>query len=69
MGDSDNAKPVIVKCFNCNHEQIGYIRDKKVRIVCERCGVETVSKAMSRRHLQIDMYAPKGQELLMTTEL
>ena len=34
-----------------------------IRFVCPNCGTVTVSKEKSRRHIQIDMYAPKGEVL------
>ena len=69
MGENDDVKIIIAKCYNCNHEQIALLKDKKIKMVCERCGAENVSKIMSRRHLQVDMYAPKGQELMIISEI
>lgn len=34
-----------------------------IRFLCPNCGTVTVSKEKSRRHIQIDMYAPKGEVL------
>ena len=34
-----------------------------IRFVCPHCGTITISKEKSRRHIQIDMYAPKGEVL------
>ena len=46
------AKAVRVVCNNCFQQTIGI------------CGALTVSKVMGRRHVQYDMYAPQGQELM-----
>ena len=58
------SKPVSFKCFNCNHQEIAW-KDETgmIRFVCPNCGTVTVSKEKSRRHIQIDMYAPKGEVL------
>ena len=57
------AKAVRVICNNCFQQTIGF-RDETgvVKYRCTRCGALTVSKVMSRRHVQYDMYAPQGQE-------
>ena len=69
MVDYDDGRPIVVKCFNCHHEQIAWLKDKKIKMICERCGAVNVSKIMSRRHLQVDIYAPKGQELIIVSEI
>ena len=58
-------KAVRVTCNNCFQQTIGF-RDEAgvVKYRCTRCGALTVSKVMSRRHVQYDMYAPQGQELM-----
>ena len=55
---------VALKCFNCNHQEIAW-KDETgmIRFVCPHCGTITISKEKSRRHIQIDMYAPKGEVL------
>ena len=59
------AKAVRVVCNNCFQQTIG-IRDETgvIKYRCSRCGALTVSKVMGRRHVQYDMYAPQGQELM-----
>ncbi len=64
MQKEGSSKPVSFKCFNCNHQEIAW-KDEMgmIRFVCPNCGTVTVSKEKSRRHIQIDMYAPKGEVL------
>ena len=58
-------KPIRVICCNCHSETIGFQDETGMtRIQCKKCGTVTVSRVMSRRHVQLDVYAPKGQELL-----
>ncbi len=58
-------KAVKVVCNNCFRITTGY-RDENgvVKYQCTRCGATSVSKVMGRRHVQLDVYAPAGQELL-----
>ena len=58
-------KAVTVICSNCLHENLA-IRDGSgiVKYKCPKCGAVTVSKVMSRRHVQIDVYAPNGQQIV-----
>lgn len=53
------------ECPNC-HQKIMVWRDEEGRAkwVCPKCKTATVSKVMSRRHIQMDIYAPQGQVLL-----
>ena len=44
-------------------ELIDRIKVYMIRFVCPHCGTITISKEKSRRHIQIDMYAPKGEVL------
>ena len=64
---SIKLKPKAVKgvCNNCFRITTGF-RDENgfVKYQCTRCGATSVSKVMSRRHVQLDVYAPAGQELL-----
>lgn len=59
------AKAVKVVCNNCFQQTIGW-RDETgvIKYRCTKCGTVTISKAMSRRHIQFDMYAPQGQEII-----
>ena len=61
------AKAVKVICNNCFQEIYVY-RDEEgfIKYKCPKCGSVTVSKVMGRRHVQIDMYAPQGQEIIDT---
>ena len=58
-------KAIKVVCNNCFRITTGY-RDENgvVKYQCTRCGATSVSKVMGRRHVQLDVYAPAGQELL-----
>lgn len=58
-------KPIVVVCNNCFKQTIG-IRDETglIKFQCSKCGCVTVSKVIGRRHVQTDIYAPKGQELI-----
>lgn len=53
-------------CVNCSSMIIGYkSKDGLVRMTCKFCGVKTVSKQISRRHYNLDIFAPAVGE---TTE-
>lgn len=58
-------KAIKVVCTNCFHLMTGY-RDENgmIKYQCTRCGAKSISKVMSRRHAQLDIYAPLGQELI-----
>lgn len=58
-------KTVKVICNNCFQQTIG-LRDETgvIKYRCSKCGTVTISKVMSRRHIQFDMYAPQGQEII-----
>ena len=58
-------KAIKVVCNNCFRITTGY-RDENgvIKYQCTRCGATSVSKVMGRRHVQLDTYAPAGQELL-----
>ena len=49
-------------CPNCGSLVAG-VRNKEglVKVQCRSCFAVMVSKAMGRRHDQIDVYAPDGQ--------
>ena len=40
------------------------LKNKKnqIKVKCEKCGVEMVRTLVGRRHDQIDIYAPRGEE-------
>ncbi len=58
-------KTISIHCLNCHNEVIGIQDDKGVtKIRCPKCGAVTVSKIMGRRHVRVDIFAPKGQELI-----
>lgn len=60
-------KPKVVRtvCNNCL-QQAECIRDENgiIKYKCVRCGTLIVSKVLGRRHIQLDLYAPSGQELI-----
>lgn len=56
--------PIKWVCMNCHKNIVGTQgSDGLTRIHCPYCGTVTVSKIISRRHVQVDLYAPQGQEL------
>lgn len=64
---SKKFKPKTIKviCNNC-FQFVVAIRDETglIKYQCPRCGAYTISKAVGRRHLQLDIYAPHGQEFV-----
>lgn len=58
-------KAIKVICNNCFQFTTG-LRDETgtIKYQCSKCGTLTVSKVMGRRHIQLDVYAPYGQELI-----
>ncbi len=58
-------KAIKVICNNCFQPTMG-VRDENgvIKYQCTKCGTLTVSKVMGRRHIQLDVYAPYGQELI-----
>lgn len=65
MQNKDILKAVKFSCPNCKLDDIGWQDSEGLtRFQCPRCGTVTVSKPMSRRHVQMDIYAPKGQVLI-----
>ena len=65
MYENPYPKPIKCFCVNCMNEITG-LQDEngKMRVSCSRCGTVTVSQVMGRRHIQLDVYAPKGQYLI-----
>lgn len=62
---NDIVTPVRLVCLNCRKNIVGYQgEDGLTKIQCPYCGTLTVSKVISRRHVQVDVFAPQGQELL-----
>lgn len=58
-------RPIKIVCLNCHKEIICFLNEEGVmKSRCPTCGTVTISKAMGRRHLRLDVYAPQGQELL-----
>lgn len=65
MEREEHGRPVRVMCHNCHRETIGWQDGTgRTKVQCSICGTITVSKVMSRRHVQLDIFAPKGQEIL-----
>ena len=64
MQKTENTKAVPFVCLNCKTTNVGWqASDGLTRAKCEKCGAVTVSKVMSRRHMQFEVYVPKGKEL------
>jgi predicted RNA-binding Zn-ribbon protein involved in translation (DUF1610 family) len=56
------GKPVKVVCHNCHLVQTAWQDENGVtKYQCPKCGAVSVSRIMSRRHVILDIYAPKGQ--------
>jgi len=59
---TENSKAVPFVCLNCKTTNVGWQgADGLTRVKCEKCGAVTVSKVMSRRHVQFEVYLPKGK--------
>ena len=62
MDERTYPKPVKYFCVNCKKEIIGSQDENgKMRASCPYCGTVMVSQIKGRRHVQLDVYAPKGQ--------
>lgn len=64
MQQEDKAKPVEIICNNCFNRMMGIRINGITKVQCPRCGAVLVSKVMSRRHIQTDTYAPRGQQII-----
>lgn len=63
---NNNLVAVDVICHSCHNKTIGWKNtDGITEMECSKCGTVTVSKPMSRRHVQIDVYMPKKQMLIV----
>lgn len=61
----DVTTPIHLVCLNCHHDLVGYSGENgQTKILCPCCGTLMVSKVISRRHVQVDVFAPQGEELL-----
>ena len=56
------GQAIVIECQNCKNK-IAAWRDKNgiAKAQCPHCGAVITTSLKSRRHLQIDIYAPKGQ--------
>ena len=64
MQKTENSKAVPFVCLNCKTTNVGFQDTEGLtRVKCEKCGAVTVSKVMSRRHVQFEVYVPKGKSL------
>ena len=64
MQQDDKAMSVEIICGNCYTRMMGLRINGITKVQCPRCGAVMVSKVMSRRHIQTDIYAPKGQQII-----
>ena len=50
-------------CPNCKEEVAG-LKNKKnqIKVKCSRCGAEMIRTVVGRRHDEIDISAPNGEE-------
>ena len=61
---TENRKAVPFVCLNCKTTNVGWQDSEGLtRVKCEKCGAVTVSKVMSRRHVQFEVFVPKGKSL------
>ena len=64
MQKTENTKAVPFVCLNCKTTNVGFQDTEGLtHVKCEKCGAVTVSKVMSRRHVQFEVYVPKGKSL------
>lgn len=64
-GKKHKPKAVTVVCNNCFKQTIGFRdEDGTTKYQCSKCGSVSISKIMGRRHIQVDMFAPQGQEII-----
>ena len=65
MINNTYVRPQRMKCVNCGEDIMGWKDEKSgmVKMKCQRCGTGTVSRPMSRRHIQLDVYGPPKQVL------
>ncbi len=65
MSNFGYEKAVPVICINCG-KRVSGIRELNgvTKVKCPHCGTVMVSKAVSRRHIVCDVYAPEGQLLM-----
>ena len=62
-----NIVPVRRYCPNCgNLASGGRDEDGVAKLTCRVCGTAFISKLKSRRHDRLDVYAPRGEEILET---
>ena len=65
MINQTNIAPKRMKCVNCGADIIGWQDDSgMIRMTCHKCGTVTVSRPITRRHVQLAVYAPNKQQLL-----
>ena len=62
MGKTGTSR---LMCHNCHYETY-VLRDERgfAEIQCPCCGAKITMRMISRRHIQIDVYAPKGQVVM-----
>ena len=64
MQQEGKATPVEIIFNNCFNRMMGIRINGITKVQCPRCGAVLVSKVMSRRHIQTDTYAPRGQQII-----
>lgn len=58
----EEIKVIEIICQNCHTLCYGYyVAGDKTKITCRKCGAVTITQIMSRRHINYELYAPKGQ--------
>ena len=52
-------------CRNCEQKMIGFRNSEGLlRLKCPRCNSVSVSRKITRRHEDVQEYAPPGQEII-----
>ena len=64
MQQEGKTTPIEIICNNCFNRMMGIRINGITKVQCPRCGAVLVSKVMSRRHIQTDTYAPRGQQII-----
>lgn len=60
-----NEKATMVHCLNCHNEVLGFQDETgTTKIQCPKCGSVSVTKIMGRRHVRVDIFAPKGENII-----
>ncbi len=63
--NSSKKQQQVRYCRNCGQKIIGYRdEDGMLRLKCPRCNAVSVSRKVTRRHEDVQEYAPPGQVII-----